>query len=124
MSAPTPAERARVIAGLRELADLLEANPALPVTKYPVFGVHAGAVDTGLGDDDDDACCAFVDQAAAVLGTEITDRHGHYVTTWMSRGEEPYDAWRMKYEVSRIRNAAMAEHLLRRSYDDVVQVPA
>lgn len=120
MSAPTAAERAQVIAGLRELADLLEAHPDLPVTKYPVFGVHAGSVDTGIDETDDDAGHGIVDQAAVILGTGTADSHGHYTTCWLSRGEERFegdDRWRVRYEVSRISNAATADHEARRSYD-------
>lgn len=128
MSAPTPAERAQVIAGLRELASLLEANPALPVEKYTRMRVSAGDVDMDIDDTDDAACRAAVDAAAAILGRPVTDHHGHHDTAWSSRvsgpDEEPYACWRVTYEVSAITAAAMAEHQLRQSYNDVIQVTA
>lgn len=124
MSAPTAAERAQVIAGLRELAGLLEAHPELPVGKYPMFSVHAGPVDTGIDETDDDAGRSLVDEAAAVLGTEITDSNGHHTTTWLARGEERFEGdnrWRVAYEVSRIGSAAWADYEARKSYERNVQ---
>ena len=68
MSAPTPAERAQVIAGLRQLADLLEANPALPVEKYTRMRVSAGLFDMDVEETDEPAKRAVVHAAAAILG--------------------------------------------------------
>jgi hypothetical protein len=114
---PQPAaDRAQVIAGLRELADLLEASPSLPVPRYPVFQVDAGPVDTGTDDSDEAAKRAIVDQAAAILGTPVRDSHGHYGTAWLSQGKEPYDCHRVKYGVLSITRATMAEHEARHSY--------
>jgi hypothetical protein len=69
---------------------LCSANPSLPVPKYPVFQVDVGPVDTGTDDYDEDAKRAVVDQAAAILGAPVSDRHGHYEIIWRSRGEDPY----------------------------------
>ena len=44
MSAPTPAERAQVIAGLRELADLLEAHLPLGPRDLYQRGRRTGAI--------------------------------------------------------------------------------
>ncbi len=120
MSAPTAAERDQVIAGLRELADLLEAHPDLPVTKYPRMAVHAGETDTDVDEADDDAGRALVDQVAATLGTGITDRNGHYTTTWLARGEQMWEGdnrWRVAYEVARISTASWADYEARKSYE-------
>jgi hypothetical protein len=117
VSAPTAAERAQVIAGLRELADLLDAHPELPVETSPDVCVHAGPVDPGTDDEDEDAKRAVVDQAAAVLGTPLTDHEGHYETTWKSQGEDPYNYYRVKYRVLSITKASMRAHEARQSYD-------
>jgi hypothetical protein len=123
VTAPTPAERAQVIAGLRELADLLEANPALPVSKYTRMRVSTGDVDMDLDDTDDAACRGAVDAAAATLGRPVTDQHGHYDTTWISgAGEDRYGGWYVQYNVGSIATATMAEHALRQSYNGVIQV--
>ncbi|TMQ95975.1 hypothetical protein ETD83_21845 [Actinomadura soli] len=67
--------RARLIAGLRELADYLETTPA-PVPRYGAeVTVHAQGTDAQQ--------CAEVDRAAAVLGSPVSDRlavSGHYET--------------------------------------------
>ena len=122
MSAPTPAERAQVIAGLRELADLLEANPALPVEKYTRMRVSAGDVDMDIDEQDEPAKQAAVDAAAAILGVTPVAHNGHYDAAWTSRGELPHGQWRVTYEVGAIAAAAMAEHELRQSYSGNVQV--
>jgi hypothetical protein len=126
VTAPTAAERAQVIAGLRELADLLEAHPELPVTVYPSMQVDAGPVDTGTGDGDEDGKRAVVDQAAAILGRPVRDQHGHYETTWLSTcadpGEEPYARARVQYRVLSITRAAMDAHDARHSYSDNIRV--
>lgn len=120
----TAAERAQIIAGLRELADLLEASPGLPVPKYPTIRVDAGAVDLGLDEQDEAAKRAAVDAAAAILGRPIEEHHGHYDTEWHACGEDPYGRWRVKYEVGSIAAATMAEYDLRRSYTGNIQVTA
>ncbi|MCP9951687.1 hypothetical protein [Actinomadura madurae] len=67
--------RHQTIAGLRALADFLEANPALPVDEYGEF------YNVFTRDCDDSSAVALVDQTAALLGVEIIDRRslgGHY----------------------------------------------
>lgn len=117
MTAPTAAKRAQVIAGLRELADLLEAHPELPVEKYPEFCAHAGPVDTGTDDGGEDAKRAVVDRAAAILGTATSESDGQYQTTWNSRGEDLYNAYRVKYRVLSITAASMRAFYDRQSYE-------
>jgi hypothetical protein len=124
VSAPTAAERAQMIAGLRELADLLEAHPDLPVTAYPQMLVHAGPVDTGTDDENEDAKRAIVDRAAAILGTEATvplPGSGHYEATWRSRGEGPSRRFRIEYKVLSITAAAMRAHDARQSYSENIR---
>jgi hypothetical protein len=115
---PQAANRAQVIAGLRELADLLEANPGLLVTTYPEMLVHAGPVDTGTDDGDETAKRTVVDQAAAVLGVMPEDnaQAGHYEVQWLSRGEDPYQRHRVSYRVVAITRAAMQAHEAKHSY--------
>lgn len=120
----TAAERAQVIAGLRELADLLEANPGLPVPKYPRIRVDVGDVDMDIDEEDEPAKRAVVDTAAAILGSAISDRNGHYDTDWHACGEDSYGRWRVAYEVGSISAARMAEYDLKRSYTGNIQVTA
>lgn len=69
--------RHQTIAGLRALADFLEANPAVPVDeygeRYHVFTRESDA-----------SAVALVDRTAALLGVEVTDDRptgGHYTAT-------------------------------------------
>jgi hypothetical protein len=70
--------RHQTITGLRALADFLEANPAAPVDEYgEIYNVFTR-------DCDDASAAALVDQTAALLGVEITDRRsrgGHYTAS-------------------------------------------
>lgn len=129
MSAPTAAQRAQVIAGLRELADLLDAHPELPVPCYPRLRVTANDINTDIAEGDDAAARAFVDQVAAVLGIPVitTDHGGHYDTTWLSAGAgkwEGDDRWRLVYEVGHISTAVWEQYYARKSYEPNVQVTA
>jgi hypothetical protein len=73
-------DRAAAIAGLRELADLLESNPAIPADRYGwTFHTFPRA-------DGDAAARAAVDQIAAALGVPVVDdtaSAGHYVARRM-----------------------------------------
>ncbi|MFE9107592.1 hypothetical protein [Actinomadura geliboluensis] len=70
--------RHQTIAGLRALADFLEANPAVPVNEYG----HDLMI--SVRNMDDASAAARVDQLAALLGVEVDDdtrRGGHYTAT-------------------------------------------
>ncbi|SNR96264.1 hypothetical protein [Actinomadura mexicana] len=73
-SLPVPGDlfaRHQTIAGLRALADFLEANPAVPVNEYGrEYNVYTHA-------EDETAAVAMVDQVAALLGAEVTDTRAH-----------------------------------------------
>lgn len=73
----TDQHRRAVIAGLRDLADFLQANPAVPV---PYGSIHVTYVPERAADAD---MCAEIDRIAALLNTPIDSRfltRGHYVT--------------------------------------------
>jgi hypothetical protein len=105
--------REEYIAGLRELADFLEAHPALPVERYPTpRRVHTGP-DTGTTGDG--VGRAIVDDAAAILGvTARATPGGHYEAARTFSGG-------ISYGVVCIPAAAMAEHEARSSYSGNVQ---
>lgn len=71
--------RTKVITGLRQLADFLEAHPGVPVGRY--------GWDLNIYPDrgqDDTAARAEVDRIAAILSvtpTDETGRGGHYLAT-------------------------------------------
>ena len=69
--------RAKVITGLRQLADYLDTHPGVPVDTYGWdLNIYTDR------DDSDTAAQAEVDQIAAVLGAQVTDntgRGGHYI---------------------------------------------
>jgi hypothetical protein len=78
MTANPAADRAALIAGLRGLADFLEANPAVPVpAAYHEITVHYFPPD---GTDEEQR--AAVDAVASALGTTAGDPDdcGHYET--------------------------------------------
>lgn len=111
MNTTPEAGRLQVIAGLRELADLLEANPDLPIDKYPDFLVHAGAVDMDIDEHDEDAKRAAVDAVAHALDLPTRTSEGHHSVTWSSAAAEPaYAAYRVTYRVTAITEAAMQAH--------------
>ncbi|GEM_PF-532922 len=72
---PNQATRAQITAGLRQLADYLDTNPALPLAPYGwdlLVSTH---------DDTDTAGIAEVDRIAAILGVPVRDEiadGGHY----------------------------------------------
>ncbi|MEV1200277.1 hypothetical protein [Microbispora rosea] len=63
--------RTTLIAGLRALADFLDANPAIPVPRS-VYALHFphGATDAEM--------CAEVDHIAELLGAPTSQEFGHY----------------------------------------------
>lgn len=97
----TPEQRADIIAGLREVADFLEAHPKLPVEQH--WGLSFSTwIDT---DADDEAGTAIVDAAAAILGTEPTG-DSHYRVSRTFRGG-------VYYEVIRIASGHMSDYQAR-----------
>lgn len=76
MAYSNPARRSLIIAGLRELADFLDANPDLPVP----YSVNVTAFVPRAADR---AMRAEVDRVAYLLGTDIDSEqieYGHYNT--------------------------------------------
>ncbi|WP_412516220.1 hypothetical protein K8Z49_35230 [Actinomadura madurae] len=97
--------RHQTITGLRALADFLEANPAVPIDEY---GEHYNVF---TSDRDDASAVTLVDQAAALLGVQVSDRRsfgGHYVA------ERTFG--RITYTVVHIPERQKREHRARDSY--------
>jgi len=107
---PNPDGRAALIAGLRDLADFLEANPAMPVPSR-FTPQNISVVPDG---DTDDERRAVVDRVAAVLGTEACDDHGHYGT---GRKFGP-----VEYRAFAISDAAWADHKAQSSYNGCIRL--
>lgn len=99
--------RHQTIAGLRALADFLEATPDVPVAEY-------GREYTLYTRDCHDTCGrAEVDRIAALLGvpvTDDTDRDGHYTA------ERAFG--RIVYRIVHIPARRTAEYEARNSYRD------
>lgn len=104
-------DRAALIAGLRDLADFIEANPAVPVPPY--LSAHISIPAPGS---DDDEKRAFVDTTAASLGTTAAyvDPSGHYMT---ARTFGP-----VEFHVFTIPAAAHARYDALNSYRDSVRL--
>jgi hypothetical protein len=111
---PERTAREEYIAGLRAIADLLEANPALPVEHYPTgLKVSIGA---DLDIRDEDAARAAVDSAAAILGVQPrTTIGGHYEAVRPFSGGLTYGVLHIPAEV-------MADHEARHSYSRNIQL--
>lgn len=76
MNYATPDQRARLIAGLRDLAAFLEANPDVPAPRYTnvlVFPTQSSDAENH----------SEIDVIASCIGSgiEISSSHGHYVTS-------------------------------------------
>ncbi|MEU6036936.1 hypothetical protein ABZ801_16165 [Actinomadura sp. NPDC047616] len=109
-----PSVRQQIIDGLRALADLLEADPALPVGRhgyeflsFPPPGMH------------DAAAIAVVDQVAERLGVTVDDDRpwgGHYEAC------KSLAAGWVTYRFVHIPARAAAEHQARNSYRDNITV--
>ena len=108
MFSTDPANRGQYIAGLRELADFLDAHPDVPVPLYgTTITVNADSTDTGGK--------AQVDAAAEQLGTPVhddTDDSGHY-STIRAFG-------RIGYDIVAISDASYARYLAHSTYYDCV----
>jgi hypothetical protein len=87
--------RTDMVAGLRALADFLEANPAVPIPRYGhTFGVSTSG--------SDEQRLAQVKFASLVIGEQTTDNtqnHGHY---WAQRRFGP-----VSYRIVAVSQAAM-----------------
>lgn len=114
--AAAPEHRAAFIAGLRDLASYLEANPDLPVQRFgEAVTLHTGheLPHGGTWDGEFRALKAF----AAAIGAEVTELYpgsGHY---YASRSFGP-----VTYEATAISPAAHARHDARNSYADVISL--
>ena len=97
--------RAQTIAGLRTLADFLEANPAVPVYEYGwEVTVHAEGTDAQE--------VAEVDRVAALLGvTPVRSPGGHYIASKVFG--------RITYRIVHIPARRMAAHNALMSYAPV-----
>ncbi|WP_131740281.1 hypothetical protein [Actinomadura roseirufa] len=98
--------RHQTIAGLRALADFLEANPAVPVEEYGhTYNVWINA-------DTDDGGRSGIAALAAHLGEAFEDRiaHGGHCTTRKTFG-------RIRYSAVYIPNRRMTELKARSSYE-------
>ncbi|WP_339155527.1 hypothetical protein [Actinomadura luteofluorescens] len=113
-SLPVPGDlfaRHQTIAGLRALADFLEANPSVPIKEYG--GDYNVYTRTG----DDPAAVAAVDQVAALLNTEVTDDRphgGHYIAS--------KTFGRITYQIVHIPARQMDEHHAHISYRDNIRL--
>ena len=101
--------RSALIAGLRTLADFLDANPAVPVPRS-VNALHFphGATDADI--------CAEVDHIAELLGTSIDPRereYGHYAAS-ICFGP-------VQYRAVAILAARRAQYEADRSYEGCIQ---
>ena len=114
MSSTSPSVRGQIIEGLRALADLLEADPTLPVG---ASGVQFLAFPPpGM---DDAAAVAVVDQVAERLGVDVDDdrpQGGHYEAC------KSFGSGWVTYSFVHIPARAAAEHRARDSYRDNITV--
>jgi hypothetical protein len=92
--------REEIIAGLRELADWLDANPEVPARDVEM----RWSVSAFYSDDDDDGM-AELRRLAALIGAEVVDTYNgtHFDATRRFRGD-------VRYEAGCILRRAMAEH--------------
>lgn len=102
--------RSKVITGLRQLADHLEAHPDIPVNPYGWdLNIYP---DRSSGDD---TARAEVDRIAAELGVQVHDdtgRGGHYIAT------RAFGL--ISYAAVHIPAREMAAHIALMSYSDCV----
>lgn len=111
-----PERRQAFVAGLRELADFLAANPAVAVPDHSAEKI----ILTPYGSDEE--CERAIDAFAEAVGAEVDDDRA---------GTGKYSAARefgmVRYEAFTYTAAVMAESAARRSYEKNVQtggVPA
>jgi hypothetical protein len=103
-----PATRLQFTAALRDLADTLDANPAIPIPPY-------GDELTVCMNSAEEGGIAQVRQAARALGATVTDetRHGGHCYTQRSFGP-------LRYHIVSIPDTCMARHQALWSYADSV----
>jgi hypothetical protein len=108
----TADDRAALVAGLRALADFLEANPAVPVPA----SCHREDITFFPAGDTDDERRAAVDLIACALGAPAADPggHGHYGA---ERAFGP-----VVYKALMISTAARTRADARDSYADVIRL--
>jgi hypothetical protein len=104
-----PAARAAFIAGLRELADHLTANPTVPV---PSHTVEIKLIPVG----DDAHCEGVVDAFAAALDVSVLDRRAGCGEYGAQRAFGP-----VVYRTFTYTAASMAEHHAQQSYAGCIQ---
>lgn len=109
-------DRAALVAGLRGLADFLEANPAVPVPPSWSSNQCISVLPPSGPNLTDNERRAFVDRFAASLGIEASDpdASGHYRA---SRKFGP-----LIFESFAISTEAMDAHHARASYADVIRL--
>src|SRR6266516_1404327 len=100
-----PAQRDRLVTGLRDCAAYLEAHPDLPAPG----NVDAMVFPDG---DSDSAKCAEIDRIAAMIGSHVTDERrefGHYRTS-RSFGPVTYTAVAILADARARHDALMSYH--------------
>jgi hypothetical protein len=105
MSYPEPASRARLITGLRDLAEYLEANPDVPAP----FNIDVMVFPHR---EHDAAMCAEIDRVAKILGAHPADERaesGHYTVT-RSFGPVTYSAIAILADARARHDAQMSYH--------------
>lgn len=102
---------AKLVAGLRALADFIEANPTMPAFTYPRL------VDSGPVRESDADGVERVHHVAALLGVEVTtSRSGHMSAERQFAG--------LRLRISHVPDAAMEDHAAHMSYVDNVKAGA
>jgi hypothetical protein len=104
-------ERTDMVAGLRALADFLEANPAVPIPRHG----HQFSVTTSGSDEQKRSQVKF---ASLAIGEDVTDdaQGGHY---WTQRRFGP-----VSYQITAVSSAAMQRwQRTMRSHRDARQEP-
>ena len=99
-----PGAKARFTAALRQLADYLDRNPAIPVPK-------TGATITLHASSAEDGGCAQVAHIARLLDVEVNDETAHGGHYWAVRSFGP-----IGYEIASITESYSAAYAVVMSY--------
>jgi hypothetical protein len=113
----TPAEPTRheqIAAGLRQLADFIQAHPDFPVPAYPTIQ-HCVGSKTADGQKNDEVGVATVRQIAAALGVPAEVGGGGHHVVHAAFGVVGYTAFYVP-------DASYSAHLARTSYERNVQL--